>query len=327
MATESRRPPPAVGDQLLQQPYRFRFFQAVRLLRLKHPGVDLEALLQFKSEVSLAFPASEIVGLRTLEEDSGRYELTVAFLGLLGRNSLLPDHYLERAQALARQKDRAMLDFLDLFNNRLTTLFYQAWEKSRFYLKRERREKDELSSALEALAGLHTGETSRPLPFDLDLVRVHAGVFMRGVVSAEAACQVFRTAFPGVGFELLQFDPQQLPLEDESRFQLSRRSRGNQLGRFCPLGRKVWDVQSRVRLKVGPLPRARWEGFGPEGEEALRLHSIWRQLTGGDLELVVERVLASEAARGWQLGERSHRLGRSAWLGRRHRAGDGHDRL
>jgi len=321
MAPESRRPPAAVKAQLLAQPQRFRFFQAVRLLRLAHPTVGLEALLQFKSEVSLAFPASEIVELRPSDDDSGRYELTVAFLGLLGRNSLLPDHYLERAQALARQKDRAMLDFLDLFNHRLITLFYQAWEKARFFLRRERGEKDDLTSALEALAGMHAGETAQTFPVEPELVRAHAGIFMRGVVSAEAAAQVLRTAFPGVGFELLQFDPQQLPLEDDSRFQLSRRSRGNQLGRFCPLGRKVWDVQSRVRLKVGPLPRARWQDFAPDGPEALRLHTLWRQLTGGDLDLVLERVLATEAVRGWQLGEHSHQLGRSAWLGRSPRPG------
>lgn len=322
MGTEGRGASPdlsqqALLDRLLEAPYRFRFYQAVRLLRRLHPERSLESLVQFQSDASFAFAPSELVSLKAPSTDEGPLTLKVAFMGLLSSRSMLPDHYRERALALARNKDRALLDFLDIFNDRLISLLYQAWEKPRFFVKLERREPDPLTKALEALAGLRLGEQPMSLPFDPDLIRGQAARFMRGMVSEESALEVLRTAFPDIGFELHPFDPQQLPLEDDSRFRLRRGSLGNQLGRFCPLGRRVWDVQSRVRLKVGPLTPQQWQAFAPEGPSAVRLQAIWQRMTGGELDLVVEPSLGSAQHKRWKLGSRSARLGRSVWLGSR----------
>lgn len=78
----------------------------------------------------------------------------------------------------------------------------------------------------------------------------------------------------------------------------------------------MWDVQSRVRLKVGPLRGARWDDFGPDGPGALRIQAIWQALTGGEFDLCIERVLASESGNRWKLGRGQARLGRSSWLSR-----------
>lgn len=67
MSTPQRPQPIGVIDRLLEEPHRFGFFQAVRLLerwfvqqeRL-HPSEVLGRRLQFRNSLSLAFPASEI---------------------------------------------------------------------------------------------------------------------------------------------------------------------------------------------------------------------------------------------------------------------------
>ena len=41
----------------------------------------------------------------------------------------MPRHYTELLLQRIREKDFSLRDFLDLFNHRLTSLFYRAWEK------------------------------------------------------------------------------------------------------------------------------------------------------------------------------------------------------
>ena len=69
MPAPKRRFEPAVIERLFAQPYRFQYFQAVRLIELwlRRRGMPEEGLLtnflRFSNSTSLAFPASEIESL------------------------------------------------------------------------------------------------------------------------------------------------------------------------------------------------------------------------------------------------------------------------
>ena len=125
--------------RLWAEPFCFEFFQAVRLLerfsdgravvgRFSNPG---EEVVRFASHASLPFPASEI---QALERREGKPPLmTVNFMGLTGPQGVLPLYYTELIVQRIRNRDTAMRDFFDLlFNHRMISLFYQAWEKYRF---------------------------------------------------------------------------------------------------------------------------------------------------------------------------------------------------
>lgn len=77
MSTPQRRQPSAVIDRLLQEPHRFEFFQAVRLLERwfvqdEQLGSDavLSLRLQFRNSLSLAFPPSEIAGFKVIASNA-----------------------------------------------------------------------------------------------------------------------------------------------------------------------------------------------------------------------------------------------------------------
>ena len=165
MATTRRRKSPglkpqSVKQQLLEQPSRFEFSQAVRLLEMlainEHSwdmdvadeavGFDRPAsteAVRFRVHQSLAFPGSEIVKLesqtnRFNNQEKKQYSLTVALMGLTGATGVLPYHYTELILQRIKLKDDAFRVFLDHFNHRTLSLFYRASQKYRFPIAYER---------------------------------------------------------------------------------------------------------------------------------------------------------------------------------------------
>jgi len=160
MVTPRRRKSLSVKQQLFEQPGRFEFSQAARLLEMlainEHStdmGIANEAVgfdrpaskeaVRFNAHQSLEFPASEIVSLKKTtntfnNQPLQQYNLTVALMGLTGAAGVLPYHYTEIILQRLRLKDDAFKVFLDHFNHRTLSLFYRASQKYRFPITYER---------------------------------------------------------------------------------------------------------------------------------------------------------------------------------------------
>ncbi len=129
-----------VNQLLLDETYRFEFFQSVRLLEQIYPerksvggtALPSEEVVRFRSLISLDFPASELRELnQVLDEMSNqeRNELVICMMGMVGSSGVLPTHYTELVLDRIRHRDTAMWAFLDIFTHRAASMFYRAWAK------------------------------------------------------------------------------------------------------------------------------------------------------------------------------------------------------
>ena len=297
---ESRVRLGAVEEALEREPYSFEFFQAVRLMQLLRPdrgrvgrfnNPDEEAV-HFGATPGTAFPASE---LQALEKDGDAPpRLLVNFLGLTGPQGVLPLEYSELLADRVRQRDHALRDFLDLFNHRIISLFFRAWERTHAHGANLAQGDDALRDHLLDLVGLGTPGLAKQLGLPPDALPFYVGLLGMPTRPAVALEMVIEDYF-GVPVEVDQFIggwysidvPSQCALGDES-------SPASQLGVGAVAGDEIWDVQARARLRVGPLSREEYDTFLPTGRAYQELRALTKFFTGEQVDIELQLVLAKD---------------------------------
>jgi type VI secretion system protein ImpH len=307
---------------LREDPHSFGFFQAVRLLERLHPerarvgGFDdpTREVVRFGVPARLSFPASEIQDLEL--DGDGPARMGVNFLGLTGPQGVLPHSYTLLAQDRLRQKDGALVDFLDLFHHRILSLFYRAWRKYRFTVAREDGVEDRLADHLLDLIGLGLDTTRGRLPISDEALLSRAGLLLpqaRGAASAQQLLEDFFQVpvlieqFVGGWFRIPEADC--CALDDETD------GTANRLG-SAVVGDEVWDAQAGVRVRIGPLSRTRYDEFLPGGAAHRELAALLRFFSHDQFEFQVQLVLAADDVPGLRPGDDDEqpRLGWSTWI-------------
>ena len=326
--------PDARVDRMLRdEPTAFSFFQAVRLLtrlRTAHAPVGGWAdpsteVVRFAASTSLGFPASEIQTL-TLPDENGNGEdaparMTVNFFGLTGPQGVLPHLYTEQAAALARSRDTALRDFLDLFNHRVLSLFYRAWQSHQPAVLQEEGAEDRLYDHLLDLSGLGTEGMHGRLPVLDSALAFYAGVLSLRARPADGLARLVGDYFD-VPATVEQFVGEWRRVDARGQCTLDGDDDSGRLG-FGVLGNAAWDAQARVRLRLGPLTRAQYDAFLPGGDAHEALCALVRlyaaEQVGVDAQLVlargeVPRCVLGPPARD---GPAPPKLGRGTWLASR----------
>ena len=310
--TPEQAPSAELQRTLRESPASFEFFQAVRLL-LRFLGDDADGL-RFESKKSLSFPTSQIESL-DWDDDSAR--MVVNFMGMTGPQGVLPYSYSELVTDRLRNRDRGLAAFLDILNDRMISLFYRAWEKYRHPVPFERDEQDHLSQYLMALVGLGTPGLQDRLAVRDHSLLLYAGLLGLQTRSATALEHILEGYF-GVRAEVEQFvgSWQQLPASDLSVFDQGD-SYSEQLGVGAVVGDAIWDQQSRIRVKLGPLKQRQYLEFLPTGKAYEALRAVVEFFCGLDMEVEILLVLDRDDVPRCELGQESEagpRLGWFTWM-------------
>lgn len=350
-------PPRSVAARLFKQFFQFDFFQAVRILEQLAPertsvgraGPPNQEVVRFKAHASLSFPPSAIANLTPPTVAVPVPAMTVPFMGLTGPSGVLPRHYTELLLRLDKElktKEKyALRDWLDLFNHRIISLFYRAWEKYRFDVNYARRrpgtENELFAHAILSLVGLGTPSLQHRLRVvalwdqggaqreERVLAKVEnlAMVYYSGLLSHRPRNALGLEALIHDYFRLpvriLQFQGHWVRLEEEKQSRLGDPSGYALLGGNAVVGARVWDVQGKVRLRVGPLTYAQYEHFLPDREPFperkafFELSHLVRFYVGPELTFDVQLELLPDEVPDCRLADGTNdgpQLGWNTWL-------------
>ncbi|HET6470105.1 MAG TPA: type VI secretion system baseplate subunit TssG [Geminicoccaceae bacterium] len=331
MAGQDRTAAPDLGAALAAEPWKFDFFQTLRLIECAH--ADRPRLGRAKraqddpvrlgQEPHLVFPAASLARFQKGEGGAPPH-LAVLLLGLFGPMGPLPLHLT--AYALERRRhhaDPTLIDFADLFHHRILSLFYRAWAEARPHVQHDRPAADRFAFFTAALAGL--GQPSlRDRDALPDLVKLrHTGLIGCQSNHPDRLVRLLGHVFK-VPVLIQEFVGGWLELPAGLRTRLGERPETGTLGRSAVVGVRSFQRQHRFRIRLGPLGLAQYLSFLPGGERLAALVAAVRTLVDEALEWDLRLVLGREEVPALVLGGAA-RLGFTSWLPKPVRGSDPDD--
>lgn len=327
MAAPGRRAGPSLEEALFEHGYEFEFFQAVRLLARMFPARKPvgctarpeEEVARFGARLSMAFPPSAVHDIEQIPDLADPVRMTVAFLGLTGTQGILPLCYTEWMIARDAAKDDTLAAFFDLFNHRLVSLFYRAWEKHRppvlYELWTARgRQPDPFTESLFDLIGMGTPGLRGRMRIHDESLLLYAGLIAQRPHSASALRGILRDYF-SVPVEIDQCLGDWYQLEEADRCYLSAELERNQLGEGAFLGEEAWNQQARFRIRVGPLGLERFLEFLPNGRAMAKLVQLTRYLVSQAMAFDVQVFLRAGEVPYCRLDDEGVDAPRLGWMG------------
>jgi len=256
----------------------------------------------------MEFPASNLA--RVVQGDNKPLRIFVKYLGLLGPQGALPLATTEEVYHYLLAQDDAFPRFLDIFNNRFIQLFFRAWADSRPIVQHDRPDADRFV----AYIGSAIGVGSKPyqnLDSVPDAVKLgFAGLLGSQVKSASrlagAICGMFN-----VRAEVEEFVGTRLVIEAAELTILGERY--NRLGEDALLGRTVFSVQDKIRIRIFTRNLAQYIRFLPTGDLCEPLADLVFFYNGDQLDWDAEMAIPSGSVEPIRLG-RFGQLGWTSWM-------------
>ena len=342
MSSQSWRKNTSVTQRLAEEPYRFTFLQAVRILEYSTQlGAQFACdpvgsftppsreSVRFSSHQSMAFPSSEIKSIQSANNSAElkQWKISVNLMGLTGPMGVLPYHYTELILDRQKQKDENMAHFFDLFNHRSISLFHEASIKYHLPLQYERnhlfpqkkRQNDAQTQALLSLIGLGTNGLSNRLHTKDESLIYYSGLLTQQIRTESGLRQILRAHFE-IPVEIEQFVGQWQDLIEDVRTRLPdyKNPAGHNacLGRSAMLGKKGWFAQGKIYIILGPLNKHQRNQFAPGTSTLKALNEIVRLYVGIECDYEFKiRIKRRDIPARIQLNKKSPPLlGWNAWL-------------
>jgi len=239
--------------RLEKEAITFDFFQAVSLLEEKYlkEGGDTRPLetgkIHLSADTGIAFPGSDII---KISKQPDRVRFVLSFMGMVGLTSPLPYHFTDYVRKNTKAS-KAIYDFLDIFNSRIYTLFYQAWKKYHFIRNFSPETDDPFTKKVMALAGItHAPGNIRLLAY--------TGLLAGKCRTAGGLETLLSDFFGGIDVHVLEHQPRWAKIED-----LPVLGKTMRLGINSLAGDRIWDMSGKIRVIFGPLKRKIFETFLP----------------------------------------------------------------
>jgi type VI secretion system protein ImpH len=301
---------------LQSEPWRFDYFAVLRHLerscadrpRIGDSAARREEYVQLGQDPYMEFPASNLA--RVEQKDGQPLKVLVKYLGMLGPQGALPLATTEEAYHYLLAQDDAFPRFLDIFNNRFIQLFFRAWADSRPIAQHDRPDADRFLTYI----GSAIGVGSKPYQ-NLDSLPDAAKIGFAGLLGAQAKCASrLASAICGlfnVRAEVEEFVGTRLVIEAAEWTILG--GRHNMLGEDALLGRTIFSVQDKIRVRIFTGSLAQYLRFLPTGDLCEPLADLLFFYVGEQLDWDAELAIPAGAAEPIRIGKFGQ-LGWTTWM-------------
>ncbi|ANW22857.1 protein ImpH/VasB [Vibrio coralliilyticus] len=299
-----------VREQLLSQPHRFSYIQAMRLLTAGLPESDKN--IRSRSALSLGFSANELADL-TVEDE--KITLTTYTLGLYGIASPLPSFYTEELLEESRQDEDVQRDFLDLLVEPIYQQYFKAWQKYRLLPWLVERNDCEQSSRLFSLLGNSRSFSDPQDEYDAYELLPYAGLFSQIRRSANSLKSLVQALVGNkASVSVMQWVPKWVDIPPEQHCLLG--DMNNQLDGYCYLGSQIQDCSNNIQISIRTMDYGLFISFLPDGVKYQKLLRTLRKYLHENLDISLqldfERTQDTRTALG---NDRSGLLGLNSSLG------------
>ncbi|MBD2792980.1 type VI secretion system baseplate subunit TssG [Xenorhabdus sp. 42] len=291
----------------------YRFCQLLESIQPEQPGLGStvhphDDPIRFRPHPGMGFPVSELKAIET--EPGDKPSIRTTFLGLYGVESPLPPSYVDDI-AQQREGHEAVMDFLDLFNHRLTTQFYRIWRKYSYPATFKAGGKDETSQYLLGLIGLGIPGCAAHIGTPTSRFLALLGTMRLPTRTAEGICALIKLLAPHTAVTVTRHDQRRIPLDNPVK--MSCRSPVS-LAHKPVLGKSGIDVNSQVLLTLTTTdPEEVRQWLPPEGQLHADLMALLHAYLGSRvharLQLRIPRELLPDArlsvisGQGMKLGQ------------------------
>ncbi|HPC83586.1 MAG TPA: type VI secretion system baseplate subunit TssG [Thermoanaerobaculaceae bacterium] len=255
--------------------HRFDFFQLVYLLER---WLDRRAAVggrgpfeaegvRFRPDPSLAFSPSDVRRVETAGEEERRrgeswdHRVVVNFMGLYGVAAPSPVYFSELVGFEDVDPD-PLVDFLDIFNHRIISLYYRAWLRYRYPFRYEVGGGDELSGYLLSFLGLGDPTTRGNLGVAPERLLKYIGLLSLRSKPPEALQRVLSDYLEGVPAAVDELVLRWVAIAPANRNRLGVAA--STLGSDLLLGTRMPDRMGRMRVVLGPLGLDRFRELLPD---------------------------------------------------------------
>lgn len=307
-------------EQLSSHIRQADFVAAISLLEKANPGNPglgrasrlREEPVRLSQRPTLGFRNNS---LEALEKTTGPhpYRLYCNFFGLFGNNGPLPLHLTEYAmQRTAHHHDPTFMEFVDLFNHRMLSLFYLATVEADPIVNIDRGEENRYLEFVSAVCGLLPKSANDRDSLGGTSKLKYAAWLGARTRSPDGLASMLGDTF-GVDCEIEEFVGGWLPIPGEGQIRLGSRSLSCELGVSTYAGRRVWSISHKICIHMGPVSRNDYNQFAPGGQWNLILRDMVRSYLGDEIDWDLKLMLASGQGQRLALNGSRH-LGFNSWL-------------
>ncbi len=319
MADDARQSEHWLINSLRRHPQRYCFWQAVRILRQTESRKDScvsmkvsDEKILFTGNPRMSYAKCDIESVAREEVDAlPEWRMAVNFLSLYGTASPLPDHYSE--EILYEGEDAPSRHFLDLFNHRLVSLYYEAWQKYRYFVQFQYDAMDLLSQRMYSLGGLSVSRSNLDIIDWQRLLNV-LGMFTLANPSAGALTGVLKAYFNLHDIYVEEWVPSYLEIAPEQRARLGQAN--CRLAGDFSLGQRVQDITGKFLVHLRDLTLVQFLEFSPGGPQYGALRALITLMLRTPLQFDISINLGQEAVSPMTLAaDCRQELGKNIWLG------------